>query len=269
MKIREQLSWQKEAACASPDVYSEVFFLNDPESDAEALAICSSCPVRTQCLDANFGVPDGVFGGTTAAERRAMGGGRDVFRLNLNFSNRGRVVDEGVPDPLEHEWHATLTREMKAENTTPEERMAEAVKLYNSGSSIKAASLEAGVGRDKLSLHLRNQGIVIRDEGTYRTQRMMEKVRIAAEIYCNSEGAKIKDLCKVYKISNKSLAEYLKSQGVDLSVRHRLKVDDTVRAIVELLKEGSMGTAEIARTTGVKKQKVHDVRRNLTKGLYS
>src|ERR1044072_2295239 len=98
MKIREQLSWQKEAAGASPDVYSEVFFLNDPESDAEALAICSSCPVRTQCLDANFGVPDGVFGGTTAAERRAMGGGRDVFRLNLNFSNRGRVVDEGVPD---------------------------------------------------------------------------------------------------------------------------------------------------------------------------
>lgn len=39
---------------------------------AAAKKVCSYCPVRAECLDANIDEPDGVFGGTSAKERRGL-----------------------------------------------------------------------------------------------------------------------------------------------------------------------------------------------------
>lgn len=64
--------WMADAACARTD--PEAFF---PEkgSGADARKICADCPVRQQCLDMALNLrrnPDGIWGGTTMEERRAM-----------------------------------------------------------------------------------------------------------------------------------------------------------------------------------------------------
>ncbi|GAA4553220.1 WhiB family transcriptional regulator [Amycolatopsis samaneae] len=69
--------WQEEAACRNED--PELFF---PISEVgpgarqtrHAQAVCARCPVRAECLSHALrnGLDHGVFGGTTAAERRAL-----------------------------------------------------------------------------------------------------------------------------------------------------------------------------------------------------
>ena len=59
--------WVDHAACAGMDV--DVFFLSGFES--QALAVCASCPVRLQCLDAGLEETDGVWGGLTPKRRRS------------------------------------------------------------------------------------------------------------------------------------------------------------------------------------------------------
>lgn len=62
-------SWRDWAACRDHD--TEKFFATDP---VPALRVCLECPVTDQCLDwaMRASVEEGVFGGYTAAERRAL-----------------------------------------------------------------------------------------------------------------------------------------------------------------------------------------------------
>lgn len=72
-----QVRWMQDAACQWED--GELFF---PISEvgpadrqiAEAKAVCARCPVRESCLAfaLDNGLDDGVFGGLTADERRAL-----------------------------------------------------------------------------------------------------------------------------------------------------------------------------------------------------
>lgn len=50
----------------------------DPEAVAQALAICSNCPVRTQCLDMHMSERYGVWGGKTEQQRKDM---RRIVRM--------------------------------------------------------------------------------------------------------------------------------------------------------------------------------------------
>ena len=43
----------------------------------EALEICSGCPVRGECLQANLDEPVGIWGGTTGRQRKRI---RVVYR---------------------------------------------------------------------------------------------------------------------------------------------------------------------------------------------
>lgn len=66
------LGWKAAGACRWSD--PETFF---PVSDAEASAakgVCSACGVREPCLEYALGArePEGVWGGATAGERRAI-----------------------------------------------------------------------------------------------------------------------------------------------------------------------------------------------------
>lgn len=73
-----QLRWMRDAACLA-EKDAEIFF---PISEigpsqlqiAEAKAICARCPVQENCLAyaIDNGLDDGVFGGFTADERRAL-----------------------------------------------------------------------------------------------------------------------------------------------------------------------------------------------------
>jgi len=73
--LREGLSsWRDAAACARrPDVD---FFpsAEDAAGIERAVAVCAGCPVADECL--SFAIetnqPDGIWGGTTAAERTKL-----------------------------------------------------------------------------------------------------------------------------------------------------------------------------------------------------
>lgn len=60
------MSWRSDAACRSHDV--AMFFPERNAPTEPALAICATCPVRAECLDAAD--DDGIWGGTTAVERK-------------------------------------------------------------------------------------------------------------------------------------------------------------------------------------------------------
>lgn len=62
-------SWRLLSACAE---HGDIFF--DWKRVAEAKTICATCPVKEQCLE--FAIKnderDGVWGGLTAKERKAL-----------------------------------------------------------------------------------------------------------------------------------------------------------------------------------------------------
>lgn len=65
-------NWRSNGECLKHD--PELFFPNAAEDPSPAIAICSICPVQAPCLAASLDSAecDGVWGGTTPGERRAM-----------------------------------------------------------------------------------------------------------------------------------------------------------------------------------------------------
>lgn len=67
--------WHTRAGCPSTD--PELWFPDEGASSRAAKRVCATCPVSTECLaDALSQTrnPDGVWGGTTQHERRALRG---------------------------------------------------------------------------------------------------------------------------------------------------------------------------------------------------
>lgn len=69
-------TWMERAACAELD--PELFFATEAHAGdrLRALTACMGCPVRQQCLDHARALEratrlDGIWGGMTAAQRRA------------------------------------------------------------------------------------------------------------------------------------------------------------------------------------------------------
>jgi len=73
--------WLQDAACRG--VETEVFFpeRGDTMRHREAMSVCAGCPVRLDCLAANINEGPGVFGGTSAVERRRLR--RRLFDLGM------------------------------------------------------------------------------------------------------------------------------------------------------------------------------------------
>ncbi len=64
--------WRAQGRCLALD--PGTFFPDPPDSVDAAVRTCAACPVAGRCLAAALvnGEPEGVWGGTTPAERRAM-----------------------------------------------------------------------------------------------------------------------------------------------------------------------------------------------------
>lgn len=64
-------NWRDDALCAQTDI--EAFYPGTGEDYHPALAVCSRCPVTTQCLGYALAIEGdlrhGIWGGTTAKER--------------------------------------------------------------------------------------------------------------------------------------------------------------------------------------------------------
>jgi WhiB family redox-sensing transcriptional regulator len=65
------VSWRKQAACLGYPI--DIFFGDDESglrgSAAVAKAVCSICPVRSECLEEHIFEEFGIFGGLTHRER--------------------------------------------------------------------------------------------------------------------------------------------------------------------------------------------------------
>lgn len=64
--------WMRAAACRGQD--PDRFFPEESAQTRQAVAVCDDCRVRTECLNyaIRIGPVDGVWGGTTARQRRQM-----------------------------------------------------------------------------------------------------------------------------------------------------------------------------------------------------
>ena len=72
--------WQRDSLCAEPEYVatSEWWFPERGESADPAKAVCARCLVREECLDYALteGIDVGIWGGTSARERRILTTGR-------------------------------------------------------------------------------------------------------------------------------------------------------------------------------------------------
>jgi WhiB family redox-sensing transcriptional regulator len=79
MTLAERLAWHSEASCRGFN--ARLFFAehNEPaaardERETQAKAVCRTCTVQGECLDAALSAPEpwGVWGGMGEAERSAL-----------------------------------------------------------------------------------------------------------------------------------------------------------------------------------------------------
>jgi WhiB family redox-sensing transcriptional regulator len=77
LEVTRRANWRDNAACrhADPDLFFPVSTTGPALRQIdEARRICQACPVRTPCLAwaLDQAVPDGMWGGATEQERRAI-----------------------------------------------------------------------------------------------------------------------------------------------------------------------------------------------------
>jgi hypothetical protein len=74
------MTWHARSACLGAN--AETFFpeRGDAAGVAAALAICATCTVTAECLAENLDKKDGIYGGTTGADRRKLRAVRTVNR---------------------------------------------------------------------------------------------------------------------------------------------------------------------------------------------
>ena len=70
--ITDERPWVVFAACRDAD--PDLFFPAGREEELRALAVCASCPVRSECLDyaLEAGERFGIWGGLTEKKRRKL-----------------------------------------------------------------------------------------------------------------------------------------------------------------------------------------------------
>jgi WhiB family redox-sensing transcriptional regulator len=94
------MTWRTRGVCQSVD--PEVFFPAPSEPADAAIALCRTCPVQGSCLAWALQAGDlhGVWGGTTARERRAMAVVWQGGRHQLVPEPPAAPLDEPSPDEL-------------------------------------------------------------------------------------------------------------------------------------------------------------------------
>lgn len=95
MMDMSDLDWQVGARCRGLwDIFIDDVDDNARRPSAEVEAICSSCPVKTECLDyALERKPSGVWGGTTEYQRRQLLAGKE--RVFCPGCGSSEVFDHG------------------------------------------------------------------------------------------------------------------------------------------------------------------------------
>ncbi len=110
------LSWRARGLCRSVD--PEVFFPAPNEPSDAAVAVCRTCDVQGACLAWALDVGDchGVWGATTARERRAMLVAWRTDELDASAASRQRV---SIVGPLGPPWGGSSGASAEASRDGP------------------------------------------------------------------------------------------------------------------------------------------------------
>lgn len=89
-KIFDRPSWHGMGACR--DKPTKWWFSNKPHELMAAMIVCRElCPVRFKCLADNLDVPQGIFGGFSADERKTI---RDHYSVIVSPELMQLLVEE-------------------------------------------------------------------------------------------------------------------------------------------------------------------------------
>lgn len=137
----EPRGWRDRAACLEVD--PELFFpvgTDGPalEQTVRAKAVCARCPVRAVCLSfALVAIPEGVAGGLSAPERRAL---RDQRRqaaaVPTAASSEGAVGCGLVPSGVDGLVVTELVAGRPVAGASRDEQACAAVALHRAGRSV-------------------------------------------------------------------------------------------------------------------------------------
>lgn len=99
--------WRLHAACrdADPELFFPISTSGPGRRQAEqAKRVCGTCPAQPECLAwaLDHGVTDGVWGGTTADQRRAIRGCRRLPVPSPAAGDSGSCQLAGTPEPPTH-----------------------------------------------------------------------------------------------------------------------------------------------------------------------
>jgi len=89
--VNTDITWRAQAACRG--LYPDLFYPPYPETRDQqtraAQVVCATCPVKAQCLAyaVEHNEHDGIWGGTTHAERRRL---RAQQRTNASERSAGQ-----------------------------------------------------------------------------------------------------------------------------------------------------------------------------------
>ena len=95
----DDLDWHHRAACRpelKPETITHADWVNlwfppPGAPTAHVRAICNTCPVKDECLEANLHERDGIYGGMSARERQRIRGQRGVTR-----TKGGHITNHGT-----------------------------------------------------------------------------------------------------------------------------------------------------------------------------
>lgn len=87
--------WYEQIGCKEHDL--DLFF-GGSASDRIALRICAGCPVRPYCLEKGWNEDDGVWGGHTVAQRRALRAVIPEFKITRRELRR--AIREAAAKPI-------------------------------------------------------------------------------------------------------------------------------------------------------------------------
>ncbi|WP_157164402.1 WhiB family transcriptional regulator [Streptomyces typhae] len=92
-ETRRTADWRDHAACLTTN--PSIFYSGDEASTEEARRICTSCPVRSQCLTAAY----------TERDQWAIRGGRTVDERKRALRDAGGIIARAVADALQDTVH--------------------------------------------------------------------------------------------------------------------------------------------------------------------
>ena len=88
--------WRERAVCKHHD--SELWFAQDHHSQAKAIAVCQTCPVRNECLEFALEHDErGVWGGQSERGRRRIISKRSAFQHGTIEGFASEMRSGGIP----------------------------------------------------------------------------------------------------------------------------------------------------------------------------